>query len=203
MNPQRQRIQTLTRRSLLFVLVFVQDILPFIGNIPIGPLSITTLPITIAVIAILFGPKEGFIYGTFWGLLTWVRAFVYPSSPLAPLIMTNPLISVVPRMLVGLVSGGVYHFLSSHLNGRVSAAISGALASLTNTILVLGGIYFFMNTPTVANGYHTTQAGLGKVLIGIAGTNGAAELIITALVVPMIAIPLIKHTKKLETTSQK
>lgn len=100
----RQQIQRLTTQALLIVIIVLQDLIPMIGNLPLGPLSITTLPITVGVVAVVWGPREGMVVGGVWGLLTWVRAFVYPSSPLAPLIFTNPLISFVPRLLIGLVA---------------------------------------------------------------------------------------------------
>lgn len=192
MNSNRYRIHTMTRRTLLLVLIVLQDLIPFIGNIPIGPLSITTLPITVSIIAILFGPGEGAIAGGAWGVLTWVRAFVYPSSALAPLIFTNPLIAVLPRILVGIVAGYVFlAFRGRHI--RLAAGIAGALGSLTNSLLVLGGILIFANTPPVAAGYHVTQSHLALALATILGTNGVVEVIVTALVTPAIAVPLIKH----------
>lgn len=194
MNSQRQQIRTMTRRTLLIVLIVLQDLLPFIGNVPLGPLSITTLPITVAIIAILFGSLEGAIAGGTWGVLTWIRAFVYPSSALAPLIFTNPLISVVPRILVGIVAGYVFKIL--HRQNKVGVTIAGAAASLTNTIFVLGGILLFANTPSVASGYHTNQAGLAAALGTILATNGVVEVIITAIVTPLIAVPLLKHLRK-------
>lgn len=195
MNRQRQQIHNMTRRTLLIVLIIIQDFLPFIGNLPIGPLSITTLPITVAVVAILFGPLDGAIVGGAWGSLTWIRAFVYPSSPLAPLIFTNPFIAIVPRIMVGLVAGIVFQTLRRK-NGQFAATVTGALASLTNSLLVLSGIYLFANTPQVAAGYHVQQSGLLTALVTIMGTNGVVELIITALVTPLIAVPLLKHLPK-------
>lgn len=64
---QRAQIRRLTRRSLLLVLIVIQDLVPFLGNLPVGPLSITTMPITVAVIAALFGPLEGTLAGGVWG----------------------------------------------------------------------------------------------------------------------------------------
>lgn len=195
MNHQRQQIHNMTRRTLLIVLIIIQDFLPFIGNLPIGPLSITTLPITVTVVAVLFGPLDGAIVGGAWGILTWIRAFVYPSSPLAPLIFTNPLIAIVPRIMVGLVAGFVFQILRRK-NSRLAVALAGALASLTNSLLVLGGIYLFANTPQVAAGYHVQQSGLITALATIMGTNGVVEIIITALITPLIAVPLLKHLQK-------
>lgn len=193
MNPNRQQIHRMTRRTLWMVLILLQDFVPFIGNVPVGPLSITTLPITVAVIAILEGPLDGAIAGGIWGILTWIRAFVYPSSALAPLVFTNPLIAVLPRILVGVVAGYIFRAVA---NQRLGATLAGAGASLTNSLLVLGGILLFANTPAVAASYHVNQAGLATALAMILGTNGVVELIVTALVTPLIALPLRKHLRK-------
>ncbi|WP_295732114.1 ECF transporter S component [uncultured Limosilactobacillus sp.] len=195
MNHQRQQIHQMTRRTLLIVLVIIQDLLPLIGNLPIGPLSITTLPITVAVVAILFGPFDGAIIGSAWGILTWGRALVYPSSPLAPLIFTNPVIAVLPRIMVGIVAGYAFK-LYRRKNARAAAVVAGVLASLTNSLLVLGGIYLFANTPAVAAGYHVQPGNLLNALTVILATNGVVELIITAIVTPLIALPLLKHLQR-------
>ncbi|HJA73357.1 MAG TPA: ECF transporter S component [Candidatus Limosilactobacillus faecipullorum] len=195
---QRSQIRRLTRRSLLLVLIIVQDLVPFIGNLPLGPLSITTMPVTVAVIAALFGPIEGTLAGMVWGILTFIRAFVYPSSALAPLIFTNPLISVVPRILVGLFAGWTFWLVQKSGRTGIAASLSGLVASLTNTILVLGGIYLFANTPQVAAGYHVSQTNLGVALAAIVGTNGIAEAVLAAIVVPLLVVPLCKVIQRLE-----
>lgn len=194
---QRSQIRRLTRRSLLLVLIIVQDLVPFIGNLPLGPLSITTMPITVAVIAALYGPIEGTLAGTVWGILTFIRAFVYPSSALAPLIFTNPLISIVPRMLVGLFAGWIFWLVQKSGRTGLAASLGGLVASLTNTILVLGGIYLFANTPQVAAGYHVSQNNLGVALAAIVGTNGIAEAVLATVVVPLLVIPLRKVIQRL------
>lgn len=186
---QRQKIHVLTRRTLLLVLIVLQDLLP-VGNLPLGPLSITTMPITVAVIAVVFGPTDGILAGTAWGLLTWVRAFVYPSSPLAPLLFTNPVISVVPRILVGLFAGLVFASLAKHATKSLAAGVAGLVASLTNTALVLGGILLFANTPAVVHAYHAPAGNLAAALLAVVGTNGVVELVVTTLVTPLIALPL-------------
>lgn len=199
MSRQQYLLRKMTRRTLLMIIILLQDFVPFLGNIPLGPLSITTLPMTITIIAILFGPGEGGFLGGFWGILTWVRAFVYPSSPLAPLIFTNPLIAVVPRICVGIVAGYVFIAIKNHWL-RFGMIIAGVTGSLTNTVMVLSGIMLFANNSTVANAYHVNQAGLAKALMVILATNGVLEMVMAALVVPLIAGPLLK-TKYVRTTN--
>ena len=190
---RRAKIRRLTRRSLLLVLIVVQDLVPFLGNLPIGPLSLTTLPVTVAVIAVLFGPVDGTLAGLLWGLLTFVRACVYPSSALAPLVFTNPVISVLPRLLVGLFAGWVFLLMKKTNRIGLAAALSGLVASLTNTLLVLGGIYlFFNNSAKVAATYHVATGHLGVALAAVIGTNGVVEAIFTAIVTPLLVVPLWK-----------
>ena len=193
---QREQIRRLTVRTLLIVLVVLQDLIPMFGNIPLGPLSITTLPVTVAVVAVVLGPKEGTIVGFVWGSLTWVRAFVYPSSALAPLIFTNPLISVVPRMLIGLFAGYTFKWLVKVAPKALSAGIAGLIAAVTNTVLVLGGIYLFANTPAVAAGYHVGSGHLAQALMVIVTTNGVTEAITTAILAPLIALPVMVAVKR-------
>ena len=50
----RQQIQRLTTQALLIVIIVLQDLIPMIGNLPLGPLSITTLPITVGVVAVVW-----------------------------------------------------------------------------------------------------------------------------------------------------
>ena len=78
---RRQQIQRSTIRSILIAIIILQDFVPFLGNIPVGPLSITTMHVTVIIAAIVVGPVDGAIIGGVWGILTWVRAFVAPSSP--------------------------------------------------------------------------------------------------------------------------
>ena len=53
---QRAPIRRLTVRTLLIVLVVLQALIPMFGNLPLGPLSITTFPVTVAVVAVVLGP---------------------------------------------------------------------------------------------------------------------------------------------------
>ncbi len=188
------RTKRLTAQTLLLTILILQDFIPALGNIPIGPLSLTTLQITVMIGAVVMGPNTGMLLGGTWGVITWLRAFFYPSSPLAPLIFTNPIIAIVPRLLVGLVAGWLFIWLRKLMKDRWALIIVGAIGAMTNTILVLGGIYLFAHTPAVAKGYHTDVAHLGTVLGTALATNGLAEMVLSMILVPAIAIPLLRYT---------
>lgn len=195
---RRQQIQRSTIRSILIAIIILQDFVPFLGNIPVGPLSITTMHVTVIIAAIVVGPVDGAIIGGVWGILTWVRAFVAPSSPLAPLVMVNPLVSVVPRIMIGLVAGYLYRWLARlSKQPRLAMILAGIAGSLTNTGLVLGAIALFYRTPAVARAYGDNVAHLLPALETIMATNGLAELVFAAIVVPLVAYPVLEVRRRL------
>lgn len=195
---RRQQIQRSTIRSILIAIIILQDFVPFLGNIPVGPLSITTMHVTVIIAAIVVGPVDGAIIGGVWGILTWVRAFVAPSSPLAPLVMINPLVSVVPRIMIGLVAGYFYRWLARlSKQPRLAMILAGIAGSLTNTGLVLGAIAIFYRTPAVARAYGVNVAHLLPALETIMATNGLAELVFAAIVVPLVAYPVLEVRRRL------
>ena len=195
---RRQQIRRNTIRSIFIAIIILQDFVPFLGNIPLGPLSITTMHVTVIVAAVVLGPADGAIIGGTWGLLTWVRAFVAPSSPIAPLVMVNPLVSVVPRILIGVVAGCLYRWISRWTQRKkLAMTIAGIAGSLTNTVLVLGFIYLFYRTPAVAQAYGVNVDHLLPALEAIMATNGTAELIFAAIAVPLIAYPVSEVHRRL------
>lgn len=195
---RRQQIQRSTIRSILIAIIILQDFVPFLGNIPVGPLSITTMHVTVIIAAIVVGPVDGAIIGGVWGILTWVRAFVAPSSPLAPLVMVNPLVSVVPRIMIGLVAGYLYRWLARlSKQPRLAMILAGIAGSLTNTGLVLGAIALFYRTPAVARAYGVNVDHLLPALETIMATSGLAELVFAAIVVPLVAYPVLEVRRRL------
>lgn len=195
---RRQRIRRNTLRAIFIAIIILQDFVPFLGNIPLGPLSITTLHVTVCIAAIVLGPVDGAIVGGTWGLLTWVRAFVAPSSPLAPLVMINPLVSVLPRIMIGVVAGYLYRWLHrGPRHQKLAMTIAGMAGSLTNTTLVLGFIYLFYRTPAVAQTYGVDVHHLLAALLVILATNGTLELVFAAVAVPLIAYPVSEVHRRL------
>lgn len=179
--------------AILTAIIILQDFIPVLGNIPVGPLSITTLHVTVIIAAVVLGPVDGAILGGIWGVITWIRAFSFPSSPLAPLVFTNPIISVLPRICIGLFAGWTFLALSKLFKGQsIPMIVAGIVGALTNTVLVLGGIYLMYRTPDVAKAYNVNVDNLFKALMVIFTTNGVAEVVLAAVLVPIIGVPLRK-----------
>ncbi|ANZ57413.1 ECF transporter S component [Fructilactobacillus lindneri] len=181
--------------ALFIAIIMVQNFVPLFGYIPVGPLSLTTIHITVIIAAVMLGPLDGGIVGGVWGLLSFIRAFTAPTSPVEPLIFTNPLISILPRILIGVVAGYVFIALTkTKIKPVLSLVITAVVGSLTNALLVLGMIAIFYRTPAVAHAYGVSDPSLiTKVLMATVGTNSIPETILAAIVVPLICLPLLKH----------
>lgn len=181
--------------ALFAAIIIIQNFIPFLGYIPLGPLNLTIIHITVIVIALSMGPLYGGIVGGIWGVITWIRAFVWPTSPLATIVFVNPLIAILPRILIGIVAGGSFSWLKKRLAKQSSAMVLAAiLGSLTNTLLVLGQIYLFYRGKSQAM-YVLNVNELLPYLLGVIATNGLPEAILAGLVSPLIAGPLRKRLK--------
>jgi uncharacterized membrane protein len=182
--------------GMLSAIIIIQTTIPFLGYIPMGPLSLTFIQVTVIIAAIVLGTKEGAIVGGIWGIITFIRAFVAPTSLIAPIVFTNPLVSVLPRILIGVVAAFVFHrLLSGKLNETVRMSVAGVLGSLTNTVLVLGLIYLFYREP-YANFLKLDIEQLLPALLTIVATNGITEAILSGVLSPIIAKPLLRLRKK-------
>ena len=195
MLDPRQKLRRSTLLALFGTIVIVQNLVPVLGNIPIGPLSITLIHITVIVAAIVLGPVQGMIVGGIWGMITFIRAFIWPTSPLAVICFTNPLISVLPRILVGAVAGYGFLWLKKYVSERKSMVIAAMAGSMTNTLLVLGQIYLFYHNQAPRL-YAVDVRQLLPYLLGVVGTNGIPEMLVAAVSVPLIATALLKVLKK-------
>lgn len=181
--------------SVFIAIIIVQTSIPGLGNIPIGPLSVTIIPITVVLAAIVLGTKDGAIVGGVWGLITFVRAFWWPTSPLAIYVFKNPLVSILPRILVGLVAGLIFTRLyKPNKPYRMYMSITGFVSSIVNTVVLLGLVYIFYRGDAF-NIYHINVDQLLPYLLFVALTNGLVEAFLSAVLVPVIGSPLLKIRK--------
>ncbi|MGO2266624.1 ECF transporter S component [Vagococcus salmoninarum] len=195
MHDRQSKSYRITIRAILMAFIFVQGMVPFLGFIPIGFISLTIIHITVIVAAITLGTKDGMFVGLVWGLTTMIRAWTMPTTPLDTLIFTNPLVSVLPRILVGLVAGFVFSFLYKKTKSTfVPTIVAATLGTLTNTILVLGSMGLLYTAPVAAQ-YGTTANGLFAVLAVAVLTNGIPEVIGAVIITPMITKAIFAATK--------
>jgi uncharacterized membrane protein len=118
-----------------------------LGLVPwFGGASLTFMHVPVILAAILEGPIAGCAVGLIFGVFSLIQAAIGPVGPLDPLFV-NPLISIVPRILIGLVAAMVYTAIAGKKQSAARVGLAtGAAAlagSLTNTVLVLCALKLF------------------------------------------------------------
>ncbi|GAA0721497.1 ECF transporter S component [Clostridium malenominatum] len=159
-----------------------------LGFIPIPPVKATIMHVPVIIGAILEGPLVGAMIGLIFGLFSVINAIANP-MPLSFVFM-NPLVSVVPRVIIGLTAYYCYSALSSKF-GTLKMAIGAAIGSLTNTFGVLGLIYLIYIEKYAAV-YNISVSAARKGIIAVAFTNGIPEAILSVL----ITIPVVMAVRK-------
>ncbi|MGA2547815.1 MAG: ECF transporter S component [Rectinemataceae bacterium] len=160
---------------------------PF-GYIPwLAGASLTVMHIPAIIGAVLEGPVVGIVVGGIFGVTALVKAATAPQGPI-DVFFVNPLVSVLPRLLVGLAAWAVYRAFRGKLPA-VATAVAGIAGSLANSVFVLGALVLFAAIPPavalgvfVANGL--IEAALAAVLTfgvvaawkGIESRSGKAKL---------------------------
>ena len=139
----------MTQIAILIAVLLVFD-LTGIGFIKIPPISFTIMHIPVIVGAIILGPSAGAILGGAFGVIALIEATFKATSPVdmafSPFLSGHPLSSlfmcIVPRILLGLIAGYLFKWLSQKDKSNVIASIlSAAVATLIHTATVLSCLW--------------------------------------------------------------
>jgi uncharacterized membrane protein len=206
-NLSRDQIVRLTITGMLAALIIIMIYTPIgLLQLPGTSIQITliTIPVLIGVLA--EGPVVGLILAFVFGAGTMLKGLIAPATPFDPLFI-NPLISVVPRLLIPLAAWGVYKLMAAVLPKNkamrsVAWSVSALAGSLTNTVFVLLALYLAYQTrinEILFNiGLDQYANAAGKFLFfGVALPNGIPEAIAAMILVPavMVAVMAVKRAK--------
>ena len=180
--------------AILLILMFTP-----LGYIPVGVLRITTMHIPVILTACILGAKEGMMMGCLFGISSVVINTINPtitSFVFSPFIEVGGihgngyslLIALLPRILIGLVAGFIY----KKYQNKLGLSFAAFLATLTNTILVLGGIYILFGA-SYASSRGIAYELLKNVMLTTVFTNGLLEALV-AIVVCNIVVPKLKRS---------
>lgn len=141
-----------------------------LGFIPVptaaGSATIMHLP------AVIGGVIEGPIVGGIIGLIFGITSFLHGGVAW----FKDPLVSILPRIFIGIVSYYVYVGLRRmHVPMVVNLAITGFLGSVTNTVLVLFMVFVR---------FHVGLGTLGTVAL----VNGTPEAIVSAIITAVVVL---------------
>lgn len=155
-----------------------------LGFIPVGATNATIMHIPVIIGAVLEGPVVGLMVGIIFGVFSLIRSITTP-TPIS-FVFWNPMVSVVPRILIGIVSYYVYVFILKKVkNEAIAFGGAGLLGTLTNTVGVLGMIYL-MYGAKFASAIGQDPATAGKVIFGIGLANGIPEMLLATVIVMLV-----------------
>lgn len=181
--------------ALFAAIIIIQNYVPLLGYIPVGIFVVTTIHITVVIAAIVLGPVDGAIVGGIWGIVDWIKALTLTASPFSNIVMANPMVSIVPRILIGLVTGLVVNWMIRiNIKQQITLIVGSIIGSLVNTSLVLSMIYVFFHNGSGIYAALNIQD-LMPYLLSVVGVHGIPEAIAAGVIAPLISIPLLKYTK--------
>ncbi|MGO4987713.1 ECF transporter S component [Gallicola sp. Sow4_E12] len=105
MKKMKNNIRQLTTIGFLGGICIVLGLTP-LGLIPIGVINATTMHIPVLLAGITSGPFVGGAVGLIFGLYSLANAYMRPT--ITSFVFWNPLVSVLPRILLGVIAGYLY-----------------------------------------------------------------------------------------------
>ena len=205
--PRRKKTNDLTKSAFFIALILLLSVTP-LSYISLGVISATTIQIPVIIGAVILGWKKGATFGAVFGTTSLILATIRPGptsfvfSPFVPVFgeekgsLAALLVCFVPRILIGVVAALLFKALSkTKLRKGMICSICGFCGSMTNTILVMGGIYLFFGKSYSAANSIAYETLITAVMATITGA-GLTEALISAAVCGAVCAALFKYLQK-------
>ena len=215
-ETKKRKTQSETTRRMVTTAMFsaITALLAFtpLGMIQLPPPlpAVTLVHIPVILAALVETSAVGLTVGLVFGVCSLIRA--WESSMLGlTLFFRNPLVSVLPRLIVPLAAAAVYFLWRKYIRqnavtakaGVALAAVSGAV---TNTVCCLGMLLLLYGNDLneMIQGMHAGTA-LNWLVVVVGIPNGITEAIVAAVLVPVLktAIEAVQRRAGSRTVSSK
>jgi uncharacterized membrane protein len=212
---KNEKIRKITVTGMLLAIMILFNILP-IGFIPLPAFNATLMHIPVLVGLFSEGLGVGAILGFAFGVSSLIKAYIAPTA--TSFAFQNPLFSIPPRVIFPIVAWAVA-FLTvkaiglSKKNKRerfalhTSRVIGSFIGTLTNTVLVLGGMRVFFLEQYAVNILKLEvtpqiEAAVTAALVTIGTSQGLIEAGLACVLVPLICAALDAAFNKTKTEKQ-
>ena len=208
MSTLTTKTKDMVTTAMFVAIILAMSFVPYLGYIPLGFMNATIIHIPVIIGAILLGTARGAFLGGILGLTSMINNKFNPNltsfvfSPFYSLgnvhgNFKSLMICFVPRILIGVVAyyvyTGIVKLVKKKNSGKSSVAAlaaAGAAGALTNTLLVMNGIYFLFGS-SYANAKGIATDALYGVILGVIGTQGVPEAIVAAVLTAAIGKALL------------
>lgn len=190
------KTKNLTLLSLFIAIEILMVAVPFLGFIPIGPLRATTLHIPVIIAGIILGKEQGAIIGLVFGLCSMITNTISPvpsSFVFSPFIsgsFLSAFLAIIPRVCIGYIAGLIYELIKDK-NETIAMGCGAFIGAMSNTILVMGGIYLLFGS-NYAKILNMSIDELLPYIIGIITTQGLLEAIVGTIIAVLVCKVLIR-----------
>ena len=177
-----------------------------LGLIQLPTIKATTTHIPVIIGAILFGPMAGAILGGVFGLCSLISNTIAPvaaSICFSPFLSTTGLVgagkavwvSVGCRVMIGVVAGWLWLALKKlKVNDLLALPVVGFAGSMTNTVFVMGSIFFLFRAEYAAAQNLTMELVYDFIIATVTGA-GVLEALVALVLVTAIGKALLKVLK--------
>lgn len=209
MKNSTKNTQKMVLTAMFTAIIIAMAFVPYLGYIPLGFMNATIIHVPVIIGAIILGPKQGAFLGGVFGLTSLINNTINPNltsfvfSPFYTMggnhgSFASLIICLVPRILIGVVAyyvyRGVSRFMKNKRSSTLALAAAGIAGAMTNTLLVMNGIYFlFGESYATAKGMAFDT--LYGVILGVIGTQGVPEAIVAGVLVTAICKAMLKVMK--------
>ena len=208
MSTSTTKTKDMVTTAMFVAIILAMSFVPYLGYIPLGLVNATIIHIPVIIGAILLGPARGAFLGGIFGLTSMINNTFNPNltsfvfSPFYSLgnvhgNFKSLMICFVPRILIGVVAYYVYTGIVKLVKKKKNDGKAAGhdwrrwcAGALTNTLLVMNGIYFLFGSSYANAKGIATDAPYG-VILSVIGTQGVPEAIVAAVLTAAIGKALL------------
>ena len=185
------KTRQITVNAMLIAITALLAIVPNLGIITIGPVSLTIMHIPVILAGIVFGFQSAVITGLTFGISSMFVAMTRGATPV-DLLFINPVVSVLPRLLFGISVGLLWNAINRFkINDDVKIGVTAFVSTVVHAVFVLGILYFFLGF----TGDMLAQFSQWTLFIwGILLSNTFVE----AIAAVILCIPLVRVLRKIK-----
>lgn len=173
-----------------------------LGLIPLPMIKATTTHIPVILGAVLFGPLAGGILGAVFGICSMISNTITPallSFAFSPFLAASAAgavkavwVSVGCRAMIGIVAGWLWIGLKKlGTKDLIALPVVGFVGSMTNTVFVMGSIYFLLR-PEYAEAMGVAVDAVFGLVMGVITGSSVLEALVALVLVTAIGKALLQ-----------
>ena len=183
----------LTLNAFFIAITVLFAVVPNLGILQIGAVSITILHVPVIIAGLVLGMKSALINSFAFGVSTLFVALTRSTGILDPLFI-NPLVSVLPRLGFGLMVGLTYNLSKKFIkNFTGQAIVVSVVSTFFHSVFVLSALFIATLGRAEFAVISTSTKGLFLFFFGVFVSNALLEIGAAVL----IAVPVAGALKRL------